>query len=160
MDKEIEVLQLHRPTKPRCRHSGMGSNRDSWHLPVIPLCSLNSGVSLWLGAWHFLTGPQSEASENFRWTPPQGQGSHGDGSKNNSHLCITYIWNPRTLAECGRWWWVTVWIKPRGNQKGSSMQMPCCSLDPLKPWATVLVPPLASFMILAKLQSEPQSPQL
>ena len=110
-----EALQLYRPIKPRCQHSG-NEKTDSWHLLVSPLCSLNTGVFP-LARCPALPLRASDASENIRWTILHSQEGLGDGSKKQLPFLYHLHFKPQDSGRRWRWCWATLLIKCRGNHK-------------------------------------------
>lgn len=115
----LEVLQLNRPVKPRCRHSGKGKNRDSWHLPVILLLHLMAGVfplplclALPPGALDCL---RISGELHFRV-----KGALVMILRNNLHFSIAHILNHGPLAGGWRGWRVTLLIQRRESKKGAT----------------------------------------
>ena len=75
-------------------------NRDSWHLLVSPLCSLNTGVFP-LARCPALPLWASDASENIRWTILHGQEGLGDGSEKQLPFLYHLQFEPQDSAEGG-----------------------------------------------------------
>ena len=98
-------------------------NRDSWHLLVSPLCSLNTGVFP-LARCPALPLRASDASENIRWTILHSQEGLGDGSKKQLPFLSHLHFKPQDSGRRWRWCWATLLIKCRGNHKEAACSYP------------------------------------